>query len=164
MIIYQCMLNGRQHRDLFALLNDDTVSQGVRDVLILTLLPALHPPVARVKKGKGFWRPTIVESMNGFIRHMKTLSDLQPEIDRRIEQMNQLKQRVQTYIIIVGPELMSIQNLYVIIDNTIYYMESILKAVNICFKICHALHARYPVKSEQIWLLLQKCIYNMKTT
>lgn len=44
-----------------------------------------------------------------------------------------------------------------------YEVSTPLKAVDVCFKIIHAVHALYSIEAEQIWLILQKAVYNIDT-
>lgn len=44
-----------------------------------------------------------------------------------------------------------------------YQLESALKAVDLCFKAFHGLHANYPPEAEQVWFLLQKVVYQFTT-
>lgn len=38
-----------------------------------------------------------------------------------------------------------------------------MKAIDVCFKAIHSLNATYPIEAEQVWLLIQKCIYKIDT-
>jgi len=70
---------------------------------------------------------------------------------------------LQPFIIFVGRDASSVNAYYICIDNVLYKIESALKAIDICYKSFFALHACYPKESEQIWLLIQKCLYKMTT-
>lgn len=63
----------------------------------------------------------------------------------------------------MGPTEESIEQCCVVIDNLFYTVESPIKALDIAFKSFHALNAKYPPESEQIWLCLQLAIYDLKT-
>lgn len=76
--------------------------------------------------------------------------------------MSLMNLTVQPFIIVCGEpsDLFS----YICIDQILYSVSSPLKAVDLCFKCIYALNASYAPESTQIWLLLQKAIYNIDTT
>lgn len=72
--------------------------------------------------------------------------------------------RVQPYIIVVGDKKkFSVESVYVIIDNIEYAVDSVLKALDVCFKAFNVFNAAYTSQSEQIWLLLQVGLYRFRT-
>ena len=70
---------------------------------------------------------------------------------------------LQPFVIVVGPTLESIQASYINLDRILYKVESPLKAVDVCYKIFHALNAKYPPECEQVWLLIQQNLYNYES-
>lgn len=74
-----------------------------------------------------------------------------------------LKDTVQPYIIAVGPQLTTVEAVYIVIDDVMYKVENILKAVDILYKIFQVLDMKYPIGCEQIWLFIQIYIYERKT-
>lgn len=75
-----------------------------------------------------------------------------------------MKQTVQPYILIEGPTLMNIQTIYVVVDKIRFQVNSILKAIDLTFKLFHVCNACYPKQSEYLWLLIQKVIYQISTS
>lgn len=73
-----------------------------------------------------------------------------------------LKLTVQPYIITVGLDD-TIKEIYVCVDDTLYKVDNILIALDICFKAFHVFNVNYPLASEHIWLLIQRGIYNFDT-
>lgn len=69
---------------------------------------------------------------------------------------------VQPFVIVVGDLEEGIQS-YVSVDATLYKLESALKALDVCFKAIHALNAKYPPEAEQVWLLIQRGIFEIVT-
>lgn len=57
----------------------------------------------------------------------------------------------------------NVQSSYVIIDDVQYLVENPLKALDVCFKCCFALQAKYPFESQQVWMLIQKLVYKIQT-
>lgn len=66
-------------------------------------------------------------------------------------------------VIVIGPSLTELETIYVRIDDNLYRIESCLKALDVCFKSFHALHAEYAAEAEQIWYFIQKAFYNLTT-
>ena len=62
--------------------------------------------------------------------------------------------QLQPFIIVVGPTSSEITGYYVNVDDMRYRFESILAAVDLCFKSFHVLHAEFPKASEQVRLTL----------
>lgn len=80
-----------------------------------------------------------------------------------IKRCKELNLTIQPYIIIVGSSLKEINKSYVCIDDILYDTSSTVEAVDVCFKIFHVLQLYYPIASEHLWLLIQKCIYKFAT-
>jgi len=70
---------------------------------------------------------------------------------------------LQPFIIIVGPAINEISSYVVIVDNTYYRLNSIIAAVDCCFKVILTLNAEYPSESALIWYFIQKGFYNITT-
>ena len=66
---------------------------------------------------------------------------------------------LQSYLIIVGLRLESIQASYINVDKTLYKVV----AVDFCYKIFQVLNAKYPPESEEVWLLWQQNLYNYES-
>lgn len=90
-------------------------------------------------------------------------ADLEDNIERQRTRAAVLNLTLQPFIIFVGLDASSINAYYVCIDKTLYKIESALKAIDICYKCFFVLHACYPKECQQIWLLIQKCLYEMTT-
>lgn len=67
---------------------------------------------------------------------------------------------LQLFILRVG-EKHNLTNIYVCVDDTRFAIESPLKAVDICLKIYHALHAHYPTQCINVWNFLQRYVYKI---
>lgn len=82
---------------------------------------------------------------------------------RRQETATKVKETVQPYIIAVGPQLTAIETFHIIIDDIMYKMENVLKAVDFLYKIFQVLNIKYPPACKQVWLFIQKYIYGRTT-
>ncbi|XP_071629107.1 uncharacterized protein [Temnothorax longispinosus] len=136
-----------------------------RDAALLSLIPVLCPSNVRLKipGGKKIWRPTIAESMDAFICHIKVPGELERVKRGKRENAAKLKETVQPYIIVVGSQFTAVETIYIIIDDVMYKMENILKAVDILYKVFQVLNVKYPTGCEQVWLFIQKYVYGRTT-
>ncbi|XP_011705630.1 PREDICTED: uncharacterized protein LOC105460837 [Wasmannia auropunctata] len=108
-------------------------------------------------------KPTITESLNSFILSVNSLADLEHNIERQRNRVIAFNLTLQLFLIFVGRDASSIDAYYVCVDNTLYKIESALKAIDVCYKCFFVLHACYPKECQQIWLLIQKYLYKMST-
>lgn len=74
---------------------------------------------------------------------------------------------MQPFILVTGPSLNNIVNYFVVLNDIFYDLTEAklpgLKALDICFKLFHALNIEYPEESYHIWLLIQKFVYKIGT-
>ncbi|CAH1110926.1 unnamed protein product [Psylliodes chrysocephalus] len=160
-------------RDIFSkdnaikeLLDDLTadISSDARANIVMLLLTYILPTIS-IRKGKpaGRWRPSRLEVAEGFWLRLKNISELAQAVNNKVEKLQKLGLCVQPLVIVVGPSNTEIQSVYVRIDQHMFPMPSCLKALDICFKSFHALHAEYARESEQIWTFIQQGIYKLHT-
>lgn len=69
---------------------------------------------------------------------------------------------VQPYIIVEGPSLKEIRNVYVVMNKIKYHHQSLLQALDICFKCFHVFNVEYPPPSEHIWIIIARGIYKLQ--
>lgn len=89
--------------------------------------------------------------------------DLKQLLAERSEQLAHFKLTLQPFVVLVGPSLENIQSFIVVVDNVEWRANSLLHAVDICFKLFFSLGAAYPHESRHIWLFIQKCVYKFST-
>lgn len=70
--------------------------------------------------------------------------------------------RVQPYLIYCDMEQAE-KKTYLIIDKIRYAFSSATKALDTLLKCYQVFHASYPLASDHIYLLIQKCVYNINT-
>lgn len=130
----------------------------------LLVLPFLFSPVpTKRKRGKSTWKLSKNEMKDGFITHIKSHSELQETITRKKDKFSQLGLTVQPLIIIVGPNVNEISQYFVYVIGTYYVLNSILSAVDCCFKAIHALNLEYSLESIPVWSFVQKGFYRINT-
>jgi hypothetical protein len=96
---------------------------------------------------------------DGFITHIKSYSELQETVSRRKNKYAQLGCTLQPFIIIIGPSINDISQIYVYVDNTYYVLNSIVAAIDCCFKVIHSLNLEYPLECLQVWTFIQKVFF-----
>ncbi|KYN22124.1 hypothetical protein ALC57_05488 [Trachymyrmex cornetzi] len=136
------------------------VTEDNKAVKILHLLPHFVPPKRSLGKKK--FRPSIAIAQESMIKHVNTPADVTRVRLETKTFVATLKLTVQPYIITVGPND-TVKEIYVCIDETLYTVNSVIKALDICFKAFHVFQLNYPVASEHLWILIQKGIYNFDT-
>lgn len=72
------------------------------------------------------------------------------------------KDTVQPYVLIQGP-LQNFSQIYIVIDDVKYHMQSAAKAFDLLFKIYHVFHAKYPQVAEHLHIIIQKKVYQVHT-
>ncbi|KAL0116378.1 hypothetical protein PUN28_009772 [Cardiocondyla obscurior] len=98
----------------------------------------------------------------GFILHVKIIGDLENQLLLRQEKLAQYGCDLQPLVVLVGPDLQNISQNFVVLGLKNYYeVETPLKAIDVCFKVFHALHLLYPLESAQIWQFIQRAAYEM---
>ncbi|XP_034236585.1 uncharacterized protein LOC117642456 [Thrips palmi] len=140
-------------------LSDDTLSKETRTLTLLTLIPSVCQPQIKLKVAAGkLWKVSIPDSRQSFILQVNALADLRTAIKRRGEKLQLNKQRAQPFIAVVGGT-----KAYFCVDKVVYSCNNILSALESCYKSFFALHALYPPECEQVWLIIQRCLYRMET-
>lgn len=148
----------------FLLIPRFLASEEASHLAALLILPFLLSPItAKRKKGKAAWRPSKLEMKDGFITHIKSHTELQDTVSRRKDKYSKLGVTLQPLIIIVGPNCNEISQYFILVDDTYYVMNSILTALDCCFKIIHALNLQYPYESLPVWMFIQKGFYEIET-
>lgn len=51
---------------------------------------------------------------------------------------------------------------FVVIDNTYFKLETLNKAVDVCFKSFFSLNVHYPAECEQVWVFIQHYFFEIK--
>lgn len=115
------------------------------------------------KPNKKFWKPSIIESREGFVLHIATISDFDRVIGERKVKFAELGFRLQPIIIIIGPTLTEIKEYLVWYDNINYKFDSFLVALDIAFKLIFALNLNFNLESLQVWQFIQRQMYKITT-
>ena len=88
---------------------------------------------------------------------------LNEKIETRRTTLKSKHQTLQPFMVLVENAATS-HSSYVVINDTCYYVETPVKALDVCFKIFFSLNVKYPVECEQVWTFIQEFIYKIKST
>ncbi|KAK3932764.1 LOW QUALITY PROTEIN: Glutamate racemase 2 [Frankliniella fusca] len=127
---------------------------------ILKILPSICKLGGWVKVGRAKIKPSTAESRDAFVLHVTEAAELQELIRERRDRYSKLKAPMQPYIAVVTGEE-SVTASYVVIDDILWKVSSVLKAVEVCWKACFSLNCDYSREAQHLWLLVQKALYNI---
>lgn len=122
--------------------------------MLLTLLHAILPPLAKPNKGK---RITIKEAQEYLI----ILCGQSSNITDKIHEISKKKKPMQPFIILVGSNIQAIDDFYVYFDYIIYKLSTFLKSLEVCFKIFFVFNLHYPNEIQHIWFFIQKYFFEI---
>lgn len=132
------------------------------DALLLLLLPSLCPPTARVVIGSKTQKPSVTESRDAFICHVTVAAEIEPLVERRRKRMAAMNATLQPFLIFLGPERWNITASYVVCDRILYKLDSVLDALDTCFKIFHAVCLSYPKEANHLWHIFHLYVYKVE--
>lgn len=79
-----------------------------------------------------------------------------------IEELNK-KEGVKPMIFIIGNSLDEISASFVAVNDVLYKFDSVIQAVDLCFKMMHSMGQQYPGKSKHIWIFLEKTCFQIES-
>lgn len=89
--------------------------------------------------------------------------DIEQMYINKQNKMSQMNLTMQPFVIIVGPEITLIEKVYLRIDKIMYEMPTVLKAIDVLFKIFITFNACYPKECENFCYLIQWNVYEIHT-
>lgn len=84
-------------------------------------------------------------------------------ISRKKSHYSELRLPLQPYVLVLGQSPSNVSQCFVVTNDVIYEVDTLLKAVDTCFKLFFVLNAQYPSVSVEPWLFLQKAVYKIDT-
>lgn len=164
--VYRCVL---KNTDVVVFFNSFILKiTDSRDAVILLVLHSIIQPSRRIainkENKKNYWRPTINNSQDSFILHVKTENDVLHAAELRSKMYKEMGLGCQPYVIAVGTEIKSLECFFVVLENILYKFDSALKAVDTCFKIFNVLNIMYPLESELVWIFIENFFYKISNT
>ncbi|XP_034236143.1 uncharacterized protein LOC117642259 [Thrips palmi] len=147
-------------KEYLKLLSDD-LTKDSRASILLALLPSIRASHRALIGGKAV-KFSVVEVRSSYLLHVKVPGDLKRALDAfRLSYAEEGGGR--PIVIVVGPALTNITTAYMSVANLLFKLRSVVEALDVCFKVFHALHCSYPPQCSHIWMMLQKVIYNINT-
>ncbi|OXA55347.1 hypothetical protein Fcan01_09059 [Folsomia candida] len=122
----------------------------------LIVLPYLLSKSAYTKGSKKRRKITAGQSSEFFIQFVKSNDDL--EEFRMSESL-----RKQPFILCVGNlKNLEIQQSYIMVERRLILAESLVKAVDMCFKIFHVLQLQFPDECSSVWCFFDHSVFRIK--
>lgn len=118
----------------------------------------------RVKGRTKCWRPTKAEVREGFLCHVHSNADVKTAIEERRSKLLQFGLTLQPFIVIVGPNVANIESYFVVVNDVLYRLRSILSTVDVCYKVTWAMNAVYSSEAHSVRMFLQKACYKMRSS
>jgi hypothetical protein len=69
----------------------------------------------------------------------------------------------QPQILLLGSDAFNIDQCLVLMTDTVFQCESLIKAVDVCFKSFFVFNLRYPAQATDSWLFIQQGLYGIHT-
>ncbi|XP_055919725.1 uncharacterized protein LOC129951543 [Eupeodes corollae] len=148
------------------LISLENLTENTSNIGAFLLIPTLLMVSTIRLRGvnKKVWRPSKSEVRESFITHVYSDAEVDQSISLRREKLQELGLTLQPYILIVGTSLDKIKSYFVVINEIKYVFNSIIEAVDICFKIIFMINAEYPAESKSTWMFIQKAFFKLSTT
>lgn len=89
--------------------------------------------------------------------------DIEPRIADRKAKCKKIGAIALPFIIVEVQDDTVVKNVYVSVQENVYIVPSVLKALDVCFKVFHVLQLKYPLECEHLWLFIQLGIYQIQT-
>lgn len=84
-------------------------------------------------------------------------------LDDRAKRYANLSLDVLPVILVVGKEIEKPSSCYVCLYDKIWEFPKPINALNATFQLLMLLNVAYPKDCEHIWLIIQKCVYDITT-
>lgn len=88
--------------------------------------------------------------------------DIENKVKQRTEKFSSVQVPVQPFIVVEGSGAV-VNKTYVCVFGELFPVLSVLKAIDICFKVYHVFHLGYQFQSEHMWIFIQHAMYNINT-
>ncbi|XP_026321486.1 uncharacterized protein LOC113231398 isoform X2 [Hyposmocoma kahamanoa] len=125
----------------------------------LKILAHLVPPKGRISKKIKF---TTQEAIDSLYICVPNAGDIDQVIKEQKQKATSKKLSVQPYVILQG-SLLECGSPLLIVDDVRYQFLTITKAFDTLFKLYHTFNVRYPRAGDHLYLIIQRCVYNIET-
>ena len=93
---------------------------------------------------------------------LQEIGSLREIIEARKTLLFKFGHTLQPVVVLVGPAS-NIRQSLVVLDKQRWECGSPLLALDACFKVIFALNSLYPAEARHMWLLIQRCVYELET-
>ncbi|XP_058795216.1 uncharacterized protein LOC131666503 [Phymastichus coffea] len=139
----------------------NTRSETIAGIQI-QLLPFLITPTTKFKTGSGITvKPSMLESSEGFVIYCKTAEALADKILSRSDRYGKWHMPVHPCIVFRGPQPCIIETAYVSLQEQLWKVDTPLRALDLAFKLYQVFNLHYPPDCEQVWLVVQKMVFDI---
>lgn len=84
------------------------------------------------------------------------------ELEENMKARKQKNVPIQPCMLIVGT-IINPSQIIIYFDEIKYKFFSVIKAIDLCFKIYHVFNIEYPIESLNVWLFIQRYFFNIKS-
>lgn len=117
-----------------------------------------HRNIKKDENGKqNVSRYTIAESQESFIVFGKSWDELNDKLRGVSHKKN------QPLIMIIGEDMFCIKEVFISFEEVKISCKSLLRAVDICFKIFQLFNLEYPMASKTFWNFIQVFFYQIES-
>jgi hypothetical protein len=109
------------------------------------------------------WRPNFGEVRANFILLVPTLAHIKDSVQVLLERKEKNSSPLQPIVIAIGEEYKYSTQYCVFFNEHCSYFDSILLAVDYCFKLFFVLDLQYNLESYNVWTFIQSMIYMINT-
>ncbi|XP_057325707.1 uncharacterized protein LOC130672165 [Microplitis mediator] len=99
-------------------------------------------------------RASYEESRNDLFIVTPNVGSVESLVNKRKEELSSQHRYLQPVPIFVGT-LRNVEDAYVILNDTLYHVKSVVNAISLTIRICHSLDCSYPPAAKNLWLFLQ---------
>ncbi|KAE8739898.1 hypothetical protein FOCC_FOCC014598 [Frankliniella occidentalis] len=134
-------------------------SDGVASV-ILHILANIKSNHSIQQEGKRV-KVSAGKCRNSYLLTVKTANDITRALEERRSELIDENGGGQPLIVLVCSSPDNVRSAHVSVASLRYDLDSVLEALDVCFKLYQSLHCKYPPESKHIWTVLQRGIYKI---
>jgi len=64
---------------------------------------------------------------------------------------------------VLGSDIFKPDQIFIMINDIVYEVDSVVKAVDLCMKCFFVYNTQYPVQAQEPWTFLQAVLYEIRT-
>ncbi|CAD6236731.1 GSCOCG00012475001-RA-CDS [Cotesia congregata] len=149
----------QEYKEIITTLGNGEETINLKFVIELLMLPYLVPPKGRNSKKI---KHSKKEASNTIVLFVENPGDIETEIEKQRTRAYNKHDTVQPYVLIQG-NMTEHNQVLLVVDEIKYQFTSAITACDCLFKCYHVFGAQYPKDSNHIYLLIQRCLFKIKT-